>query len=542
MRRTGSAGNGSTPLPAAKPPSFASTRSNPSEGSGPAKKRAEPPPAGTRDALRRAATRISGATLLTLCTQLAAAQPAEFPGSREIPPGDPVELEVAGFAKLICSALFVSGRSLRQAIDEDGSFVEPPAARRAAGHARVDRMRHEVSLELPGGVVRTARLVGDQGCVILPRGEEGIHFTPVAVASALPAADTLPWPMGDRLPDEALPADVDATRLARATDLAFEPPEALTAAFVVAHRGRIVAERYGPGTARDTRLLSWSMGKSLTATLLGLLVREGVYDPWQPAPVAEWQGKGDPRGAIRIVDLMRMSGGLRFASRSDPDYDPAQGYADHDYIYTGAIDAFRWAITRPAQWPAGTVGRYRNSDPLVLNALIRRAVEARGENYLRWPQHALFDRLGMRRMLLETDPYGNFVLTGYDLGAARDWLRLGMLYLQDGVWNGERLLPEGWVDLVRTPAPAWEKPEYGAMFWLNRTGAWPVPADAYYMSGAGGQNTIVIPTHELVVVRMGHYKGEAAGEEALKRALAVLVEAVPQARAEWVPPAAGQEK
>jgi CubicO group peptidase (beta-lactamase class C family) len=156
------------------------------------------------------------------------------------------------------------------------------------------------------------------------------------------------------------------------------------------------------------------MGKSLTATLIGQLVLDGTYDLCQPAPVAEWQGEGDPRRAIRIADLMRMSGGLRFVSSSDPDFDPARGYADHDYIYTGAIDTFRWAVTRPPQWPAGTVGRYRNSDPLVLNHLIRQAARARGEDYLAWPQRRLFDRLGMRRMVLETDPYGNFVLTGYD--------------------------------------------------------------------------------------------------------------------------------
>jgi hypothetical protein len=173
--------------------------------------------------------------------------------------------------------------------------------------------------------------------------------------------------MGDLLPAAPLPAVIDSVKLARAVESAFDPPEALTAAFVVAWRGRIIAERYANGIDRTTRLPSWSMGKSLTATLIGQLVLEGTYDLWKPAPVAEWQGEADPRRAIRIADLMRMSGGLRFVSSSDPDYDPARGYADHDYIYTGAIDAFRWAVTRPPQWPAGTVGRYRNSDPLVLN-------------------------------------------------------------------------------------------------------------------------------------------------------------------------------
>ena len=172
----------------------------------------------------------------------------------------------------------------------------------------------------------------------------------------------------------------------------------------------------------------------------------------------------------------------------------------------------------------------------MLNHLIKKAVVARGAEYLSHPQRHLFDKLGIRRMLLETDPHGNFLLQGYVLGTGRDWVRLGLLYLLDGVWNGKRLLPEGWVDFVRTPAPAWSMPVYGGMFWLNRTKRWPVPEDAYFMAGAGGQYTIVIPTHDLVVARLGHYKGVEAGEEALARALATLMEAVPQVREVWQPP------
>lgn len=251
----------------------------------------------------------------------------------------------------------------------------------------------------------------------------------------------------------------------------------------------------------------------------------------------EWQRPGDVRGTIRIADLLRMSSGLRFVAPQDPDFDPSHGYPDHLYVYTGAIDAYRWAITRPPQWPPNTVGRYRNSDPLALNHLIKRAVVVRGGEYLSYPQRHLFDKLGIRRMILETDAYGNFLLQGYELATGRDWVRLGVLYLQDGVWNGERLLPERWVDFVRTPAPAWEKPEYGGMFWLNRTKEWPLPEDAYYMAGAGGQFTIVIPTHDLVVARLGHYKGAEEGGKALRRALALLMEAVPQVREPWQPQA-----
>jgi CubicO group peptidase (beta-lactamase class C family) len=459
-----------------------------------------------------------------------AAPPDELPTIWEVPPGDPLEHETAGFAKVLCSAIFITGRGLATAVEEDGFFVAPRATRRTVAKTVVDRERRAVHLTLPNGVTRTAKLYGDQGCITLPRGADSVAFTPMRVRSSLPDPATQPWPMGDRLPNAPLPPEVDASKVAAATAAAFDPPEALTAAFVVAYKGRIIAERYQGGLDHTTRLPSWSMGKSLTATLIGQLIHEGVYDLWARAPVDEWQRPDDPRRAIRIADLLRMSSGLRFIAPQDPDFDPARGYPDHLYVYTGAIDAHRWAVTRPLQWPPNTVGRYRNSDPLVLNHLIKKAVVARGAEYLSHPQRHLLDKLGIRRMVLETDPYGNFLLQGYELGTGRDWVRLGLLHLQGGIWNGKRLLPEGWVDFVRTPAPAWSTPVYGGMFWLNRLKRWPVPEDAYFMAGAGGQYTIIIPTHDLVVARLGHYKGVESGEGALARALAILTEAVPQVR------------
>jgi CubicO group peptidase (beta-lactamase class C family) len=274
------------------------------------------------------------------------------------------------------------------------------------------------------------------------------------------------------------------------------------------------------------------MGKSLTATLMGILIQQGVYDLWQPAPIPEWQEEDDPRAKIRIGDLMRMSSGLRFRAPQDPDFNPDMGYPDHLYVYTGSVNSFEWAATRPQQWEPNTVGRYRNSDPVLTNYLIRLGVEGRGEDYLSFPQKALFDKLGIRNMILETDPYGNFLLQGYEFGSGRDWARLGNLYLQDGVWNGERLLPEGYVEYASTLAPAWVadgRPVYGgAFFWINGAGAYPIPNEAYYMAGAGNQKTIIIPSHDLVVVRQGHYKGGGPGNEGLKNALSLLMEAVPE--------------
>jgi CubicO group peptidase (beta-lactamase class C family) len=273
------------------------------------------------------------------------------------------------------------------------------------------------------------------------------------------------------------------------------------------------------------------MGKSVTATLMGILIKEGAYDLRQPAPVPEWQHPGDPRAKIRISDLLNMSSGLRIKAPQDPDYDPAGTYPDHLYLYTGTVNSFHYAATRPLQWPPGMVGRYHNTDPVLINYLVRLAVEKRGEEYLSFPQRALFDKIGIRTMVIETDPFGNFLTQGYDFMSGRDWARLGNLYLQDGVWNGERILPEGYVRFVSTVAPAWEadkRPIYGGFFWINGDSTFPVPKDAYYMAGAGEQTTLIIPSYDLVIVRLGHYKGSTPGATDFNKALALLMEAVPQ--------------
>jgi CubicO group peptidase (beta-lactamase class C family) len=334
---------------------------------------------------------------------------------------------------------------------------------------------------------------------------------------------------GDVLPNEPLPGEIDAAKLKAAVDAAFEPSEALTAAFLVTWKGHLIAERYGDGIGMRTPLEGWSMGKSITATLFGVLLDRGAYHLTQAAPIPEWQTPRDPRAKIRIEDLLHMSSGLRIRAPQDPDYDPSGPYPDHLYLYTGGVNSYHYAATRPLQWPPNTVGRYRNTDPVLISYLIRLAVESSGEDYLSFPQRALFDKLGIRTMRIETDPFGNFLGQGYEVGCGRDWARLGNLYLQDGVWNGERVLPEGYAKFVSTPAPAWvsdKLPIYGGFFWINGLGQYPVPRDSYYMAGAGGQTTMIVPSHDLVVVRLGHYKGEATGTAALRRALTLLLEAV----------------
>ncbi len=435
----------------------------------------------------------------------------------------------ASNAKVLCSAIFVSGRDLAEArvhslrLDLPGSRV------------RLDRAESGLSVSIAGLITRRAVFAGDQGCVALPADRDSLAFKPVPVESSLPPPETLDWPMGDRLPDTPS-TGIDAERLEAAVEAAFANPADFTAAFIVVHGGRLVAERYAPGIGRDTQLESWSMGKSVTATLVGILLQEGELRLDQRAPVTEWQQPGDPRAEITVADLLRMSSGLRFSFPTIESYDgtarPAfwgffwNGVPDHVRIYTGMENVFRFAIDAPAEHPPGKVGRYRNSDPLVLGAIVRRILEARGDDYLSWPQRALFDRIGVRRHVLEPDVHGNLILTGHNYGTARGWARLGLLYLQGGIWQRERLLPEGFTEFVSTPAPAWREPLYGGLFWLNRTGRAPLPEDAYWMGGDGEQRVTIVPSLELVVVRLGHVAGGDTAVESLSRSLELVAAAV----------------
>jgi CubicO group peptidase (beta-lactamase class C family) len=449
------------------------------------------------------------------------------------PPGEPLHHHTAGFAKILCSGVFLTGLDPADAAENVGGFTSPFDERAHVVDTVVDFEGREVRLTLPDGVTRAAKVYGSQGCVARAIGEDSVFFTPSVVEPDLPPAATTPWPMGDVLPDDPFPAELDMELVAQAVETAMGPAEAMTEAFVVTHRGRIIGEAYGAGIDLHTPLESWSMGKSLTGALMGVLIERGVYGLWDPAPVPEWQGEGDGRQAIRIGDIMRMSSGIRIRAPQDPDYDPALGYPDHVYLYTGTVDSYAYAATRPQQWEPNTVGRYRNTDPVLTNYLIRLGVEGLGEDYHAFPQRALFDKVGMRDVVMETDPHGNFLTQGYEFVAARDWARLGNLYLQDGVWMGERILPEGYWEYARTTAPAWVedgRPIYGGAFhWVNGGGSWPVPADATYFAGAGGQYAILIPSHELVVVRLGKYRGSGPGGRALRAALEMLMDAVPAA-------------
>lgn len=405
----------------------------------------------------------------------------------------------------LCSGVFVVGRDYQrtpeQVFAED---IEP------FPHFNwQDDFEYEVDMEAETAGVwgadvarRTAKYNGDQGCSILVRGETDVHYEPVPVPRNLPDPNTQPWPTGDVGAYGTFP-EVNQASLDSAFEWAMEQ-EQNTRALVVAYKGNVIGERFAPGFTRNTPQISWSQGKSITAALIGILVQRGHFSLDDPAPVPEWRGVDDPRNAIKIKHLLRMSSGLDFLNLGLAQPNAWTDENEHFLIYFDAINVFEHAIDQPMDLPADSLFRYRNSDPLTLGRIVRQTVEASGEDYLTFPQRALFDRIGARDYVLETDPYGNFIMTGYDFGSAWSWLRFGLLHLWDGVWQGERILPEGWVEFIGTPAPGDPNQGYGGLFWLNRGGAMDqVPEDAFWAAGFMGQTTMVIPSRDVVIVRLG---------------------------------------
>ena len=456
---------------------------------------------------------ITFAVILTLFAQssgLPAAEPAKGSNLGEQARRENLEFRAAICAHHLSSGLWVVGRNYERTPEE--VVAQDIAPFRYFGWApdfeyEVDEQRRLVTVTAPGAPPRSARYTGDQGSTILPRGRRDVFFKPVRVSRRLPDAASQAWPMGDVGASEPVPG-VDAKAVAAALDWAMKQDDQNTRAFIVAYRGKIIGERYAPGWTKDTPQISWSQGKSITATLIAILIQRGLLDLDQPAPIKEWQGADDPRREIRIRDLLQMSSGLDFTNLSFKGPETLISKNEHMRVYFDSLDVLRHAVSQPLKVPPGTRCSYLNSDPLTLGRIIRDTVEAQGEDYLTFPQRALFDRIGVRSAVLETDAWGNFILSGYDYVSARDWIRFGLLYLNDGVWQEERILPEGWTEFVSTPAPADAKENYGGMFWLNRPPRMDrVPKDAYWSAGFMGQVTMVIPSRDMVVVRMGPSPG-----------------------------------
>ena len=435
---------------------------------------------------------------------------------------DARSLAAAGHASVVCSGVFLQGRDPDEAKRNSTYFVVNDTDRHAVDRLEVDRDRREVRASVHGGPVRTARVVEGLGCVTLTEAGQ-LHLDPARLGVVPLPSTAAPWPDDLGPPGVTIPAE-EREAVARAIAPWFDSADALTTAVVVVHRGRLVAERYANGATADTLLDASAIGKSVLVSLAGRLVQERALTLDTPTGLREWSDASDGRRVIRPLDLMRMSSGLACTSPFDKDWDEAKGYTDSQYVYTGGVDAVGYALARPLAKPPGTEGRYANCDPLALTGLLERISSARGEPLLAFARRSLFAPLGATRSLTQPDPYGHPLFIGYYFAVARDLARLGVLYARDGLWKGERLLPEGFVKLVSGAAPAWKKPVYGAGFWRFRAGG-PLPDDAFSMEGFGGPTVLVVPSLDLVVVRLGYPRGGEEDDRISKVAYPAIVTA-----------------
>jgi CubicO group peptidase (beta-lactamase class C family) len=400
----------------------------------------------------------------------------------------------AGYtAKIVCSNVFISGRDPDAVLRLD---VQAP------GHLLLSLMR--VSVDREARVVRAGLfgLAGNglavardgTGCATVPDGDlarAAAHRAPVAPRGPARAGA---WPDGDA------PGDPQPALAALLADPALAGPG--MRALLVLHRGRIVAERYGEGFAPDTPLLGWSMTKTVTAALIGTLVRDGRIDTTRTALFPAWGG--DARRQIAMTQLLSMSDGLAF----NEDYGSVTDITRMLYLEP---DMAAFAAGRPGAHAPGAHFNYSSGSSVLLARLWQDAASGAS---LAWPRQALFGPLGMDSAVMEADARGTFVGSSYLYATARDWARFALLLLQDGRWNGATLLPPGWVAGMRTPSQAGPQDYTQGQMWLhgprgntppgqNPDAGFELPADTVWMNGYDGQSIAIVPSRELAVLRLG---------------------------------------
>jgi len=305
--------------------------------------------------------------------------------------------------------------------------------------------------------------------------------------------DTIAWPLGNLLLSKT--TGIDSVKLAEITEKLMDDEgyNGHAFAFMVVHKGIPVVEAYQPQFNAKTRFLSWSMAKSFTNTLAGIMVKDGNWDINQPMNIPEWQK--DDRKQITYNNLMQAESGLLwnedYGNRSDV---TVMLFCENDFA--------RFVFGQPLEAPVGSKWYYSSGNPNVVTYQIRQTI-GNNQKYYQFPHERLFKKIGMPDAVFETDASGNFVGSSYIYATVRDYVRYGLLHLQDGIFNGERILPEGWVKYSTSPN-AHSKGEYGSLFWLNKSNEFPsAPDDMYCCKGYDGQRIFMIPSKELVVVILG---------------------------------------
>jgi CubicO group peptidase (beta-lactamase class C family) len=428
---------------------------------------------------------------------------------------------ISGYgSKNLCSCVMVAGRDPENVIkNELGIFPM------SLGSYEVNYADSSATGSVFGLAKRKAIFRKGLGCSLLVELSEDEFRSQKINLPRRPKIDqdSVLWPLGNKTSDSTQ-AGVDMTKINAALDEAFsEPgPDKLrrTRAVLIVHDEKIIAERYAEGFNEDSKLIGWSMTKSITNALVGILVKKGKLNIDDPAPVAGWAG--DDRKNITLNDLMHASSGLEWVEN----YGGPSGATN---MLFKKKDMGIFAADFPVVNKPGEVFYYSSGTTNIISRIVRETVG--DENYYRFPYEELFYKIGMFNTTIETDAGGTFVGSSYSYGPARDWARFGLLYLNDGVWNGERILPEGWVKYTTTPAIGADRGQYGAQFWLNAGARNDVnnryypdaPTDLFWADGFEGQNVFVLPSKNLVIVKMGLSQGDYMDDNEFLR---VIIEAV----------------
>jgi CubicO group peptidase (beta-lactamase class C family) len=411
---------------------------------------------------------------------------------------DPAAIAVAYKAKTFCSGTFVSHREPQALLAEMQADDLAPLRFVSVS---MDVKGRSVTASAFGFLTRTAIYRSGLGCALVLDGRTPSALPPMVTASE-----------SRTLPGDTFSSAPTLEKLEEAIARAFEEPEPArprrTAAVLVLAGHRVLAERYASGISRDTPLVGWSITQRVTSALIGILVREGRLALDRPVPVPEWQHANDARAAITLDQLLRMSSGLRF------DEGMSTLTSDVTRMLFEAGDVAAFAAAKPLAAAPGTTWRYSSGTTNILARIIRNVLHDDGE-YLSFPFSALFARIGMTTAVLETDASGTFVGSSFMYACARDWARFGRLYLQDGMWDGRRVLPEGWVAYSVSPAPADRSAHYGAHFWRNVPQEYcasgdRLSEDVFHTIGHEGQFITIVPSSDVVIVRLGRTRYPAA--------------------------------
>ena len=417
---------------------------------------------------------------------------------------------ISGFsAKNACSCTFIQGRA-KESIEAEELASFP----QSLGSIDINATDSSVTGSVLGFAKRKAIYRNGLGCTLVNElSESAIRAQNFFLPQQVFNEDTSRWPVGDAFANRLL-STAKRTYFDSALSFVFQNSfngkEVNTKAVVVVHNGAIVAEKYAPGYNKTSKFLGWSMAKSITGALIGILVRDGKLKVDQPAPVAAWRDVTDERHSITTEHLLQQTSGLNFLEVYNK-------YSNANNMLFNKGDAASYAASLPLKNAAGSQFYYSSGNSNILSGIVRTTV---GEsNYHAFPYTELFYKIGMYHTVLEPDASGTFVGSSFIYASARDYARFGLLYLNDGVFNGERILPEGWVQKTVTPPSANKEKNYGYQFWLNGLDEndpskkeFPeMPADMFYADGYGGQRIYIIPSIKLVVVRMGLNKFDEHG-------------------------------